>query len=263
MEQPQASQESLGDIRREIDRIDDDILGLIAERLAMVDRVRAWKAQSPGGVASPIRPGREAQILRRLIDQGLVPADLCFRIWRALISAATLKQAPVRIHASAAFFASATAQTLLREYFGPSAFADHPGETIAFDALASNPGDLAAVAIDGPWTRAWMEGHAGPAQVICVLPFLATQSVPRLLIFGHAEAEPTGADETLVLTDGQLPRDFAPQPLWQIKVGELQLTSLPGFLSEHNAPLVGLARSNGSLALSVLGRYPSPIEIGT
>jgi hypothetical protein len=60
-----------------------------------------------------------------------------------------------------------------------------------------------------------------------------------------------------------LPRDFAPQPLWQMKTGDLQLTSLPGFLSEHNAPLVGLARSNGSLALSVLGRYPSPIEIGT
>jgi hypothetical protein len=107
-----------------------------------------------------------------------------------------------------------------------------------------------------------MEGRAGSAQVIGVLPFLATQATPRLLIFGHAAAEPTGADETLVLTDGQLPRDFTPQPLWQRKLGDLQLTSLPGFLSEHNTPLIGLARSNGSLALSVLGRYPSPIELG-
>ena len=38
---------------------------------------------------------------------------------------------------------------------------------------------------------------------------------------------------------------------------------VPGFLTEHNAPLVGLARSNGSLALQVLGRYPSPVEIRT
>ena len=83
--------------------------------------------------------------------------------------------------AAPAFFASATAQTLLREYFGPSAFADHPGEAVAFEALASNPGDLAAVTIDGPWAKAWMEGHAGPAQVIGVLPFLASQAVPRLL----------------------------------------------------------------------------------
>jgi chorismate mutase len=265
MEQPQAPRESLSDIRREIDRIDDDILGLIAARLDIVDRVRAYKLQTAGIAASPIRPGREALILRRLIDQGRgqVPADLCFRVWRALISAATLKQAPVRIHGSAAFFTSASAQTMLREYFGPSAFADHPGEAVAFRALAENPGDLAAVAIDGPWAKAWMEGHAGPAQVIGVLPFLTTQTIPRLLVFGHAEPEQTGADETLVLTDGQLPRDFSPQPLWQMKTGDLQLTSIPGFHSEHNAPLVGLARSNGSLALSVLGRYPSPIEIGT
>jgi chorismate mutase len=263
MEQPQAPQESLADIRREIDRIDDDILGLIAERLDIVDRVRAHKLKTSSAAASPIRPGREAMILRRLIDRGQVPADLCFRIWRALISAATLKQASVRIHGSAAFFASATVQTHLREYFGPSAFADHPGEAVAFRALAENPGDLAAVAIDGPWVTAWMEGYAGPTQVIGVLPFLATSAIPRLLIFGHAAAEQTGADETLVLTDGQLPRDFAPQPLWQMKTGDLQLTSLPGFLSEHNAPLVGLACSNGSLALSVLGRYPSPIELRT
>jgi chorismate mutase / prephenate dehydratase len=262
MEQPQAPQESLADIRREIDRIDDDILQLIAARLDIVERVRAHKLKASGGAASPIRPGREAVILRRLIGRDQVPADLCFRIWRALISAATLKQAPVRIHGSAAFFASATAQTLLREYFGPSAFTDHPGEAVAFEAVAQNPGDLAAVSIDGPWARAWLEGHAGPTQVIGVLPFLTTSAIPRLLVFGHAAAEPTGADETLVLTDGQLPRDFAPQPLWQMRTGDLQLTSLPGFLSEHNAPLVGLARSNGSLALSVLGRYPSPIELG-
>jgi chorismate mutase len=261
MEQPTTPQESLGDIRREIDRIDDEILQLIATRLAIVDRVRAAKLKTAGAPATPIRPGREAEILRRLIARDRVPADLCFRIWRALISAATLKQAPIRIHGSAAFFASATAQALLREYFGASAFADHPGEAVAFRALADNPGDLAAVATDGPWTRAWMEGHAGPAQVIGVLPFLTTQAAPRLLIFGHAAAEQTGSDETLVLTDGQLPRDFAPQPLWQIRTGDLQLTSLPGFLSEHNVPLVGLARSNGSLALSVLGRYPSPIEL--
>ena len=128
-------------------------------------------------------------------------------------------------------------------------------------ALSGNSGDLAAVALDGPWAKAWLEGHAGPAQVIGVLPFLSPSPMPRLLIFGHATPEATGADETLVLTDGQLPSDFALQPLWQMRTGALQLTSLPGFLSEHSAPLVGLTHSNGSLALSVLGRYPSPIEV--
>lgn len=255
--------ESLADIRREIDRIDDGILALIAARLDMVERVRAHKAGTGSLATSPIRPGREAEILRRLIGQAgdKVPADLCFRIWRALISTASLRQAPIRIHGSAEFFASAASQSLLREYFGPTAFADHPSEAATLRALAGNPGDVAAVALDGPWAKAWLEGHAGPAQVIGVLPFLSGSPVPRLLIFGHAAPEATGADETLVLTDGQLPRDFTPQPLWQTRSGALQLTSLPGFLDERSAPLLGLVRSNGSLALSVLGRYPSPIEV--
>lgn len=263
MHKPPQPTESLADIRREIDRIDDGILDLIARRFDVVKRVRAHKAGTGSLATSPIRPGREAQILRRLIERAgeQVPADLCFRIWRALISTASLKQAPIRIHGSAAFFASAASQVCLREYFGPTAFADHASEAAAFQALAANPGDLAAVAIDGSWAKAWLEGHAGQAQVIGVLPFIATSAMPRLLIFGHADPEQTGTDETLVLTDGQLPRDFALQPLWQVKTGALQLTSLPGFLSDHNAPLVGLSRSNGSLALSVLGRYPSPIEV--
>jgi len=256
-------QESLAEIRREIDRIDDGILALIAARLDMVDRVRAHKAGTGSLATSAIRPGREAEILRRLIAEAgdKVPADLCFRIWRALISTASLRQAPIRIHGSADFFASAASQAYLREYFGPTAFADHASEAQALRALSGNSGDLAAVALDGPWAKAWLEGHAGPAQVIGVLPFLSPSPMPRLLIFGHATPEATGADETLVLTDGQLPSDFALQPLWQMRTGALQLTSLPGFLSEHSAPLVGLTRSNGSLALSVLGRYPSPIEV--
>ena len=96
-------QESLADIRREIDRIDDGILELIANRLDVVERVRAYKAGTGSLGTSPIRPGREAQILRRLIDRAgdRVPADLCFRIWRALIATASLKQAAIRIHGSA------------------------------------------------------------------------------------------------------------------------------------------------------------------
>ena len=61
------------------------------------------------------------------------------------------------------------------------------------------------------------------------------------------QPEPTGADETLLVTDGQLPRDFAPAPLWQMRIGGKHLASLPGFLSEHSVPLIGLVRSNGRL----------------
>jgi hypothetical protein len=65
----------------------------------------------------------------------------------------------------------------------------------------------------------------------------------------------------LLVSDGKLPRDFAPAPLWEVKIGSRRLSSLPGFLSEHESPLVGLMRSNPGLHLRVVGRYPSPFEV--
>jgi chorismate mutase/prephenate dehydratase len=265
MTAPPAQSDSLSDIRREIDRIDDGILALVAERLAMADRVKRAKAENGGAQQTPLRPAREAAVMRRLIEsaKGKVPAEICFRLWRTLIASAALRQAPVRLHASATLFASPLAQALLREFFGQIAFADHPGEMVAFKAVAGNPLDLAVVAIDSPWIKPFRDGAAGKAQAIGCLPFMANGTAPKLLIFGHAEQEATGDDETLVLTNGPLPRDFAPQPLWQVRSGTAQVSGIPGFLSEHSAPLIGLQRSNGALALTIVGRYPSPIEIAS
>jgi chorismate mutase/prephenate dehydratase len=263
MDSPPVQAQSLEEIRREIDGIDDAILKLVSERLAMIDRVRAVKNGAESGPASPMRPAREAAILRRIIDAAgdRVPAELCFKLWRALISAATQRQATLRVHGSTGLFTSANAQVLIREYFGPAILADHPGEAMTLQAVAANRGDVAAVALDSPWVTPYLEGLAGRAQVIGCLPFLAVDTKPRILLLGHSQPEATGADETLVITDGQLPRDFAPAPLWQMRAGGKRLASLPGFLSEHSMPLLGLVRSNSRLALAVLGRYPSPIEV--
>jgi chorismate mutase / prephenate dehydratase len=265
MTAPPAQTDSLSDIRREIDRIDDGILALVAERLAMADRVKRAKAENGGDGETPLRPAREAEVMRRLIEsaKGKVPAEICFRLWRTLIASAALRQAPLRLHASAGLFASPLAQSLLREFFGQIAFADHPGEAVALKAIAGSPLELAAVAIDSPWVKPFRDGAVGKAQAIGCLPFLASGAAPKILIFGHAAQEATGDDETLVLTNGPLPRDFTPQPLWQMKCGAAQLSGIPGFLSEHSAPLIGLQRSNGALALTIVGRYPSPIEIAS
>jgi hypothetical protein len=150
---------------------------------------------------------------------------------------------------------------MLREFFGGIAFADHPNEAAALAAVGAHPLDLAAIALDGAWVQPFREGAAGKAQAAGCLPFLGASAAPRILIFGHAAQEATGDDETLVLTNGPLPRDFAPQPLWQMKSGTTHVSSIPGFLSEHSTPLIGLQRSNDALALTIAGRYPSPIEI--
>jgi hypothetical protein len=104
-------------------------------------------------------------------------------------------------------------------------------------------------------------GKAGSAQIIGALPVVKNEAVPQLLIFGNAPVEPSGHDETLLITEGNLPRDFALQPLWQVKSGPWRLSALAGFHSEHESPIVGLTRSNISLGLKLAGRYPSAIEV--
>jgi chorismate mutase len=255
--------EALDQIRRDIDEIDDALLRLLERRFQAVAEVRAIKEKTGGGNSSPLRPAREAEILRRLMecDTPGVPPELRYRVWRAILAASSLSQAPLHIHVSAGLLNSASLRLAVREHFGAIPEMSHNGEDSVLGSLAANPGDVAVVAVESPWLGAYMVGRAGKAHVIGCLPWKATGNPPIAFIFGFAAAEPTGADETLLITDGQLPRDFTPAPLWQMRLEGKRLTCLPGFLSEHNMPLVGLKRSNAPLALNLLGRYPSPLEV--
>ena len=96
--------QSLDAIRREIDAIDDGLVDLLRKRIAASERVRTSKTLTGSLALSPIRPGREAQILRRLTRQtdGSPPTELLVRLWRLILSSSTLAQAPVSIHVSKA-----------------------------------------------------------------------------------------------------------------------------------------------------------------
>ncbi|MBL8908164.1 MAG: chorismate mutase [Rhizobiales bacterium] len=254
---------ALDRIREEIDAIDDAMLVLLGKRFAAVEEVKRVKSVNGAIAQSPIRPAREAAILRRLVRArpDAVPAEFRIRLWRAIISASTLMQAPIRIHLGAGLFDSVSARLMLHDHFGATPLAEHQGEAQVLAALAGQPGDIAVVALESPWLEPYLDGRAGQARVIATLPQIASGALPKMLVFGTAAPEPTGDDETLLVTSGQLPRDFAPAPLWQMPLGNRHLASLPGFLSESGLPLIGLVRSNVPLALTLLGRYPSPIEV--
>jgi chorismate mutase / prephenate dehydratase len=253
----------LDDVRREIDALDEGILNLLERRFAAIEHVRASKMRQASLGQSPVRPAREASVLRRLLGRaagGHVPPDFLVRLWRGLISTATLLQAPMTIHVAKKLHQSMGLRLKMRDYFGLTPIEECRDEAQALMQINDNPGDLCVVETDSAWADAFVAGKAGAAKVIAVLPFIAENPVPRLLVFGHAPFSPSGEDETLILTRGSLPRDFVPTPLWQVKIGSYRLASLPGNLSEHESPLVGLVRSNASLELCVVGRCPSPFE---
>ncbi len=266
MDQSANPDERLSDVRNRIDAIDTRLLELLTERFEATGQVRAIK-QADGAAAaggSPFRPAREAVLLRRLIElrEDPMPLTLLVRLWRSIIASSTLAQADVQIHAPSSILRDGVLREQLHNHFGEMPVTGH--DTIRDAVLALNDGthDLVAVSPREEWMRPLRDEVEDDAAIVAALPFLSREQSPSLLVIGKAPADPTGDDETLVATAGRLPREFIPAPLWEAETNDgYHITSLPGFLSEREHPLIGLKRSNDSLALTVLGRYPSPIEI--
>lgn len=249
-------------IRRDIDAIDDALLTLLGRRFGASGRVRAAKATGAASIASPFRPAREAAIIRRLIARAGsdVPQDVLVRLWRVILTGSSRSQSPITIHVGRKLASSIPARLAIRDHFGTLPVEEYRDEQQAMMQLEASRSDICIVETVSPWIEPFLQGLAGNAQVFGCLPIQAGEDpMPRLLLLGVTVNEASGDDQTLIVTDGKLPRDFAPHPVWDAKVGALRLSCLPGFLSEHESPIVGLMRSNPQLKLRIAGRYPAPL----
>ena len=259
------AREILTQLRAEIDEIDDGLLALLAQRIAVTGRVKDNKIVSAQRWPLPIRPAREAQILRRLLAKaegtGISP-EFLVRLWRGILSDSSNRQQKMTLHVGRHLNANTGFRLRLRDHFGPVEVEEWRDDAQALMQINADPRHICVVETEQNWVDAFVEGIAGQAKVIAALPVLAEDVVPKLLVFGVAPTEASSDDETLVITNGKLPRDFAPEPLWQSKVGHYRLSALPGFLDEHESPLVSLQRQNAALGLKVAGRYAAAIRIG-
>ena len=217
----------LADVRREIDEIDERLLALLDARFAAVARVRAAKEAVAGPGRAAFRPGREAEVLRRLAARrgSNVPLELMVRLWRSIMGAATQMQDGLRVFASQALLADARASGLLGTQFSRLSACKDAGEAIR----AAAAGGLAAV---------WL--HEGFAELLGGLHVIGAlgEPLPEVFLVGApALAEPSGDDETLLAAAA------APHgALWWSH----GLAGMAGFLHEQAVPA-------GS---RLLGRYP-------
>ena len=80
--------ETLATLRAELDRLDERLHDTLMRRAEVVERIAVVK----GGVA--LRPGREADIIRRLLARhgGALPPAAIVRIWRELLAGTTAIQ---------------------------------------------------------------------------------------------------------------------------------------------------------------------------
>src|SRR5205809_4746023 len=172
---------TLADLRREIDRIDEAMHGLLMERGEIIDRLIAAKQTQETG--SAFRPAREAEMMRRLVDRhkAILPLDTAEGIWRVIISTFTYVQAPFSVHADLSA-GDAAMRDSARFHFGFTVpFVPHMGAASVVAAVSDSKGDLGLVpafsmAGAGAWWSA-LEFDTAP-KVIARLPFVERSDHP-------------------------------------------------------------------------------------
>jgi len=198
---PVPPEDALAALRSEIDRLDDQLHDLVMRR---ADVVAALAASRVKGGASPLRPGREAMILRRLLGRhaGALPPNAMVRLWREIFAASSAMQGGFTV---AVYARDPQQPRLAREHFGTLT----PVRTMptAARALAAVAGGEAQVAVlplpeDGePLDQAWWMGLDAPRlQVVARLPFWAAtgDSLPEALAVTLGAADASGNDRSLL-----------------------------------------------------------------
>src|SRR5476651_1698995 len=174
----------LGDLRKEIDRIDEAMHQLLMERGEIIDRLISVKRSQETG--SAFRPVREAEMMRRLVKRhkGILPLDTVESIWRVIISTFTYVQAPFSVHADLSA-GDALMRDSARFHFGFTVpFVPHMGAAAVVAAVSTSKGDLGlvpafAVPAAGAWWSA-LEFDAAP-KIIARLPFVERADHPAAL----------------------------------------------------------------------------------
>jgi chorismate mutase len=185
---------SLGDLRRDIDRIDETMHRLLMERGEIIDRLIAVKQTQESG--SAFRPAREAEMMRRLVDRhsGILPLDTVESIWRVIIATFTYVQAPFSLHADLSA-GDAHIRDSARFHFGFTVpFVAHMGAANVVAAVSESKGDLGlvpafATASAGAWWNA-LEFDSAP-KIIARLPFVDRADHPAAVpVFLISRAAP-------------------------------------------------------------------------
>jgi chorismate mutase len=185
---------SLGELRKEIDRIDEGMHRLLMERGEIIDRLIATKKTQESG--SAFRPAREADMMRRLVQRhkGILPLDTAESIWRVIIATFTHVQAPFAVHADLSA-GDALMRDSARFHFGFTVpFVTHVGAAGVVEAVSESKGDLGlvpafATAHGGAWWNA-LEFASAP-KIIARLPFVDRPDHPAPLnVFVVSRAAP-------------------------------------------------------------------------
>jgi chorismate mutase/prephenate dehydratase len=244
--------ESLDDLRREIDEIDENLHDLLMRRAGLVERIRAVKRMDS---IATVRPGREAFILRKLTGRhsGGFPIGAILRIWREIIAGITRMEKPDYAVAVYGGEGSQAYWDMARDQFGSlSPMTSFNSARDVIRTVGDGKAEIGVVpypedGAEDPW---WLALTAPDGlRVSYKLPFFpGTNARPTArgpdLAFavGRVVSDPTENDRTLMVIE-------APEPISRSALGELTKKA------ELDARFIAACRQGDWYALVEIGDY--------
>lgn len=278
-------QAQLTALRNKIDAIDNQLLDLLRARANVIEEVRGVK----GKQAVYIRPGREASMLRILVNQpmGHLPPGLVHRLWREMIGAFTLQEGAMKV-ALPLLDGEQGFWDIARDHFGSfTPMLGFPNPTAALRAVLSLTHELAALPFpregDGDvWWRLLLAENANVPNVFYAFPFDGVRGNARKtdhqgVVIGAIAPEATGNDRTILVLEWQ---DAADKKAVEVLCDKLPFTrtahvftpkgsepacswiELDGFIERANPQLLEWTTEykRHLLRHKVIGAYPVPMK---
>lgn len=287
-------EKALADVRKEIDAIDDALQDLLMKRTELVVEVAEAKARaaSAAGQGSFVafRPGREAEVLRRLAGRhhGSLPLRVLIRLWREIMAAMTRIQGPFRVDV----FGGAGGDALgfwdiARNYYGSTTPMDLHDD--AREVVRRVGHDRSAVGIlpepgmgmgeGDTWWVAFASGGFSDVRIVARLPFVEVEeddAAVRALVLAHSTFENTGDDTALLalsvtesLSDTRVVslvkaagldgRRIASAKIENGVAKHIYLIELPYHLGEDDKRLAALGEEP-VVEVRLLGGYANPLR---
>lgn len=254
---------SVGDLRERIDAIDDAMLDLFVQRMALAPALKAAKGGAEG--VSAMRPSREVRVLQRLIARAgpQIQDQSVIDVWRQIMAASLNAQTEIEV-ALAGTGDLGRYQDVARRYFGHGVRFTREAEVrVALNRAVDNDRIVAVV----PWPRASGSGAWWPCltetryHCLTMIGGLPMRGEAEVALFARANLfEPTGQDESLALAydpHHRLTRCLNAAQLTGRELGRASdklLLLLDGFVPPDDPRLVEALRS-GLDGLRVIGCF--------
>lgn len=275
----------LAQLREEIDDVDAALHDLLLRRAGIVAKIRQVKSGGPA-----LRPGREAQILRRLAKrhaphahEGIGLANI-LRIWREMIDSLTAFQSPFSIGLlpSGDMTQAYSLRDVVRDHYGSyTPLSLYAGPDQALNAVQDGTVTLAILPYptvkDSWWTT--LASRPRPLKVVACLPFFVAKNQPVTtenigFVIAAFPAESSGLDRSLVTISSPLLSHQGEELSSRLaeawpetvvmathKKNDLILVDVPGFIEttqsipEKVLKILGAALSG----THILGSYAVPL----